>query len=301
MTPTAVTPAGKAAARPVHRRTLPSRTAPSGPRRVSGPLRGRIAQPKPAPRVRRPARAVRQPLSARFAAFVRALPDHSLLDRVVRGRTWIALLGLMLVGIVAMQVEVLKLGASEGRALQESSALQSRNDILRADVSSESSEARIERLAASYGMVNPNPVDDVFLSPNATANANRAAHNITAPNPTNFISSLPEDQQTLDAGATGAGTTDPTDPASTTDTTGTTDTTDTPTTPAGDATGTDTTGAGDTTDGGDGGATTTSTSPTGTETTVTPVTPVTPSTTDTSPSGTDTGGGAPLATDTPAG
>src|ERR1700683_1124588 len=133
MTPTAVTNAGKAPARPPHRPTLPARTPPSAPRRVSGPVRGRIAQPSRAPRVRRPASATHQPLAVRFVGFVRALPDHALLDRVVRGRTWIALLGVMLVGIVAMQVEVLKLGASEGRALQEGAALASRNEILRAD------------------------------------------------------------------------------------------------------------------------------------------------------------------------
>ena len=288
MTPTAVTSAGRGTA---HRRALGKRTAPSAPRRVSGPLRGRIASPSRAPAVRRPARAAREPLSVRFAGYVRALPDHSLLDRVVRGRTWIALLGVMLVGIVAMQVEVLKLGASEGRALQESSALQSRNELLRASVSSLSSEQRIERLATSYGMVMPNPVDVVFLSPNATANADRAAHAITAPDPTGFIASLPEDQQTVDADATATGSADV---AGTTDTADPTDTTADTT----DATDTAADAAGTTAD------TTTPESPTGDTTTVTPVT--SPSTTDTSSSpvtdsGASTGGGAPLATGTPAG
>ena len=135
-----------------HRRTVPGRATPSAPRRVSGPVRGRLAPPRRTTRARRPANAPRPPLTVRAAEFVRALPDHSLLDRILRGRTWIALLGLMLVGIVAMQVEVLKLGASEGRALTQSAALQSKNEMLRATVASESAEQRIEQLAGSrYG------------------------------------------------------------------------------------------------------------------------------------------------------
>jgi hypothetical protein len=293
MTPTAVTNAGKAPARSTHRRTLPARTTPSAPRRVSGPARGRIAQPRRAPRVRRPASATHQPLAIRFVGFVRALPDHALLDRVVRGRTWIALLGVMLVGIVAMQVEVLKLGASEGRALQEGAALASRNEILRADVSSASSEQRIERLATSYGMLMPSPSDIGFLSPNATANADRAANNITEPDPTEFVSSLPADQQSSDdPNATDAGAND----AAGTNTTSSA---------AGGATGEDTADGGDTSGGAGQDATTTPTSPTGGTTTVAPVTPTAPSTTDTSApqdaAPADAAGGASISPGTPAG
>src|SRR5581483_2149610 len=100
-----------------HRRRLIPRLAPLAPRRTS--TRARPAGPLP----------------ARAIAYVRALPDHSLLDRIVRGRTWIAMLGVMLVGIVAMQVEELKLGASVGRALSQNATLQSRNQLLRASVS----------------------------------------------------------------------------------------------------------------------------------------------------------------------
>ena len=90
----------------------------------------------------------------------------------------------MLAGIVAMQVEVLKLGASEGRALQQSAALQSRNELLRAGVASASSEQRIEQLAATrYGMVMPAPESIVFLPPNAGPNAERAAQSITRAEP----------------------------------------------------------------------------------------------------------------------
>src|SRR5579875_3832211 len=111
-------PASTAAGRGTgHRRKLVEERAPRAPRRVSGPLGGRVAAeraassrvaaPRTAPRFVRRGRTRRQ-LAPRALAFVRALPDHRLLDRVIRGRAWIPLLGLMRAGIVAMQVEVLK-------------------------------------------------------------------------------------------------------------------------------------------------------------------------------------------------
>jgi hypothetical protein len=123
------------------------------PRRVSGPARTR-----PATR-----RAPQLTPYERGLQAIRGLPDHPLLDRIVRGRAWIPLLGVMLAGIVAMQVEELKLGASVGRSLALTSALQSRNDLLRASVSSLSDAQRIERLATRMGMVMPGPTSLYFL------------------------------------------------------------------------------------------------------------------------------------------
>jgi hypothetical protein len=94
----------------------------------------------------------------------------------------------MLAGIVAMQVEVLKLGASVGRSIERSSALQTRNEMLRASVASLSDEGRIERLAAGMGMIMPAPGSVGFLS--GTASANRALANLHAPDPTSFLASM---------------------------------------------------------------------------------------------------------------
>ena len=80
------------------------------PRRVSGPVRGRAERSSPAVTGRRPS------VAARGLLVIRGLPEHALLDRIVRGRVWIPLLGVLLVGIVAMQVEILKLGAGMGRS-----------------------------------------------------------------------------------------------------------------------------------------------------------------------------------------
>ena len=102
-------------------------------------------------------------LRARARVFVAALPDHPLLDRIVRGRAWIPILGVLLAGIVAMQVEVLKLSAGVGRSIERGTALQSRNEQLRASVAALSDDQRIERLAASMGMVMPAPEAINFL------------------------------------------------------------------------------------------------------------------------------------------
>jgi hypothetical protein len=130
-------------------------------------------------------------LPARAVALVRSLPDHPLLDRLVRGRVWIPLLGVMLVGIVAMQVEVLKLGATVGRSLQLTGTLQSRNQLLRANVAALADDQRIERIAAGMGMVMPAPTGSVFLSPRAGSDVQRAVANIHQPDPTTFLASLP--------------------------------------------------------------------------------------------------------------
>ena len=58
----------------------------------------------------------------------------------------------MLAGIVAMQVEVLKLGTSVGRWMQRASTLQTKNESLQASVASLADDQRIERLAAAMGM-----------------------------------------------------------------------------------------------------------------------------------------------------
>lgn len=180
-------------AAPGHRRAV--RPAPA-PRRVSGPVRGRSASAgatkrAPAPRVARRRSGARAEASflPRAVAFVRGLPDHGLLDRLIRGRAWIPVLGVMLAGIVAMQVEVLKLGATMGRAIERGTALQSRNELLRDSVASLQDEQRIVRLASGLGMVMPAPGGIGFLSA-SSANADKAATDIKAPDAALFSSLL---------------------------------------------------------------------------------------------------------------
>lgn len=204
MTPTATTPAGRklqggqngSSKSPTgHRRKLRQQSAPRAPRRVSGPMGGAAASA--APRVRAPyrrpsvaSRTGRQaPIAARARAFLRSLPDHAVIDRLVRGRAWILALGVMLAGIVAMQVEVLKLGASIGRSVQRSSALAVRNEQLQASVAALADDQRIERIAAGMGMMMTPATGVGFLSGGQGANVQGVVGNIHAPNATTFLNS----------------------------------------------------------------------------------------------------------------
>jgi hypothetical protein len=199
-----------------HKRTASSSPAP---RRVSGPAGGIGTSRRPAParpdrRTSGPARrtAQRPPLSraisARMGRFVRGLPDHPLLDQIVRGRAWIPLLGILLAGIVAMQVEVLKLSANMGRSLERGTALQSRNEQLRASVAQLGDDQLIERIAASMGMVMPPPAAVKFLASRPAGQMGRALAGIHAPNPTAYAASV----QALQTAATAAAVTTATGP-----------------------------------------------------------------------------------------
>jgi cell division protein FtsL len=231
------------------------------------------------------------PWPVRSAAYVRALPDHALLDRIVRGRAWIPLLGVLLAGIVAMQVEVLKLNAGIGRSLERASALQAQNELLRAGVTRLSDEQRIERIAAQMGMVMPAPEQMRFLNTGSTR-VEKALGAIKAPDATGFEAALP----TIGAPAaaqgpaanTGVGTA-PTTTASTTATGGTTGATTASTT---DATGSTTPGTGSTAAGM--AAATTGTAATASATAPTTATPAAPSTTDTQSSPSSSGGATPV-------
>ncbi len=192
MTPSAMTAAGRGATapRPAPAPTRPGRrhpgrpSQPPRPRRVSGPARGR-AQPASPAAGRRPS------IAARGLLVIRGLPEHTLLDRIVRGRAWIPLLGVLLVGIVAMQVEILKLGAGMGRWIHRSTTLQTTNEALQANVAALMDDQRIERLAAKAGMVMPAPTALSFLSAKPAADATRAAATVHAPDPATFTAQLP--------------------------------------------------------------------------------------------------------------
>jgi hypothetical protein len=128
------------------------------------------------------------------------------LDRIVRGRAWIPLVAAMLVLIVGLRVEVLKLSAGVGNDLQQVASLQSSDAILAARISALSDNGRIERLAASYGMHLPNPLDVHFLEGGTGADVSAAIRNISRPSAAAFLAGLAAEQQ-HDALLTQAGST----------------------------------------------------------------------------------------------
>jgi cell division protein FtsL len=148
-----VTPPAAAAAPAVHPRGIPTpgrRTAPPRPRRVSGPARRRIdTQPqRPVERL-----ADTHPgIAFGVLAALRGLSRAGLLDRLLRGRTWIALVAFALIGIVTLQLGLLKLNASIGRTLEKEAVLQRENASLSIENSELSAGDRVEARAVRLGM-----------------------------------------------------------------------------------------------------------------------------------------------------
>ncbi len=161
----------------------------------TAPARRPAPVPKPAAK---PARGI----GGRIGAFVLSLPDHALLDRVVRGRAWIPLLGVLLAGIVAAQVEILKLGASMGRSLEQTTTLTSQNEQLRGSVAALSDDQRLEHLATNMGMVLPPPGAVGYLTASPGGEAAAALTNIHLPDATAFMTLAPVNGALV----TGAGT-----------------------------------------------------------------------------------------------
>jgi hypothetical protein len=146
-----VTPPAAAAAPAVRPRRAPS---PRGPRRVSGPARP-ITAPRPgvAPRPTRSTAGTRpHGFALGVVSAFEALARHRLLDRLIRGRTWIGIIAFALIGIVALQLGLLKLNGGIGRALEREGLLQRQNAALSIENSELAAGERVEARAAKLGM-----------------------------------------------------------------------------------------------------------------------------------------------------
>ena len=143
----------------------PSRTtAPPKPRK---PTRSRAAAaPAKAPARRAPARkpaTKRTPaappklavVAGRTAVAVRQLPDSSLVVRMTQGRLWIGVLGVLLVGIVALNVATLSFAAASGKIDEQITALEKENSMLESREAEHFSTARIRGQAGELGLAMP--------------------------------------------------------------------------------------------------------------------------------------------------
>ena len=85
------------------------------------------------------------------------------MDRLVRSRAWVVIIGVGLIGIVAMQVSMLKLNAGIGHAVDTVATLERSNASLKGEVSRLSSADRIQALAGQQGFLMPEPADVTYL------------------------------------------------------------------------------------------------------------------------------------------
>jgi cell division protein FtsL len=119
---------------------------PRGPRRISGPAR------RKAPDRSVGAPADGGPIVLGLIAALDGIANHRLLDRLLRGRAWIALVAFALIGIVTMQLGLLKLSGGIGRAIEREALLQRENAALSIENSELAAGARVQSLATGLGM-----------------------------------------------------------------------------------------------------------------------------------------------------
>lgn len=166
-----MTPPAAAAAPAVRPRRAP---APRGPRRVSGPARP--TRPTVAPRPARSRTRTREGgLALGFVSALEALAQHRLLDRLIRGRAWIFVVAFALIGIVALQLGLLKLNGGIGRALEREGLLQRQNAALSIENSELAAGERVEARAGKLGMTFVPAGSMRFLSAGSHAEAAKAA------------------------------------------------------------------------------------------------------------------------------
>jgi cell division protein FtsL len=188
-----MTPPAAAAAPAVRPRRAPT---PRGPRRVSGPVR---RAPSIAPRrsTRPGAATTVNGFALGLISAVEALAQHRLLDRLIRGRMWIAIVAFALIGIVALQLGLLKLNGGIGRAIEREALLQRQNAALSVENSELAAGPRVEALASQLGMAFASPSQLRFLDSHPRADTARAAATLAA-------AARTAAQPTSEAGASGA-------------------------------------------------------------------------------------------------
>lgn len=144
----------------------PARSGVAAPVRKPGRARA-VTAPARVPARRAPARRPAQKrrpagrprlvvVAGRTAGAVRQLPDSSLVVRLTRGRAWIAVLGVLLVGIVALNVATLSFAASAGKIDAQITALEKENSMLASREAERYSTARIRGEASAIGLAMPN-------------------------------------------------------------------------------------------------------------------------------------------------
>jgi hypothetical protein len=137
------------------------RTTPRGPTRPR-----RAAKPAAKPRRGSASRGITPPAGLIPAAVNRVgdIADSGLMQRLTRSRAWIGVLGLLLAGIVTLNVLSLSYTASAGQVAARSEALQRENALLRAKLTKDLAGPRIEAVAVANGLLVPAAKDISYLS-----------------------------------------------------------------------------------------------------------------------------------------
>jgi hypothetical protein len=146
-----------AATSPIRRTKSSSRASAATAAPAKAPSRKPPARKAPARKVapkRRPAGVI--PIAAgtavRGAVAVTQLPESGLIHRLTRGRAWIGVLGVLLVGIVALNVVTLSFAASAGKVDARNQELSKENSMLNGLFSEKFGQSRITNQAKKLGL-----------------------------------------------------------------------------------------------------------------------------------------------------
>ena len=115
----------------------------------------------------------------RTAGAVRYLPESGLVHRLTRGRIWIAVLGILLIGIVGLNVATLSFDASISKMERRALDLEQRNSALKAGLAQKLSHDRVEAAALNLGLVRP-ATDQYSYRAASAGSASLAAERVAA-------------------------------------------------------------------------------------------------------------------------
>jgi hypothetical protein len=151
----------------------------------------------------------------RTAGAVGGIADSGLMMRMTRGRAWIAVLGMLLVGIVGINVWALSLNASSSKVAAQTDGLKRANSALQAQIAGELSNEEVQATAMKLGLFVPEPGAIRYLHTGDDAAA-LAAKRLAAGELT-FGAEAPAVAPTTETAAPVADPAAPVDPATVTD------------------------------------------------------------------------------------
>ena len=136
---------------------MPARTPRARPGACPGPCSaGSCRRPRGPSGSRAAGRPGSSPGSARC-------PTTASIDRLLRSRLWIWALGIALLGVVTMQVSLLKLNSGISRAVETTTTLERQNAALEESITKLTATDRIQTGAEALGMLMPAAGDVGYL------------------------------------------------------------------------------------------------------------------------------------------